>query len=75
MLRAASAGATATNERCTAPRESTQPNDVEASAIDTAVKAANSPSATTASTWSGMPASSSTPTPAEPPMPCTRPMP
>src|SRR6266511_2466592 len=64
-----SAGASCPNDRRTGGRESASPNALESSDIDTAVKNANTPRQTIASAWLGIDASSSTPTPAVPPIP------
>jgi hypothetical protein len=62
------------NERRARALERVTPKPVERSAIDTAVKSANSPSAATASGRLWIPARSRTPTPALPPVPCRSPI-
>ncbi len=66
-------GATRANAPCILGRVSVQPNPLETSDIETAVQIAKRPSATSATAWSAIDASSRTPTPALPPAPCARP--
>src|SRR5439155_9618225 len=74
-LNAPSAGAIRENERRAGSLESVSPRPVDSTAIEIAVKKAKRPSARTATRRSWMAASSSTPTPALPPIPCTSPIP